>query len=324
MSNYEVGAVIIGRNEGERLIRCIQSLTTQVDKIVYVDSGSTDGSFQKAEELGVYTVILDMGQPFTAARARNAGADFLLKNNRDIKWLQFVDGDCELQENWISAAFNFLKNHDEYAVVCGRRRERFPDASIYNQLCDIEWNTPIGDAAACGGDALYRASAFSSVNGFNPSVIAGEEPELCFRLRQNGWKVYRIEEEMTLHDAAMTTFSQWWKRTVRAGYAFSLGASMHGDSKEKYWVKERSRIYVWGIILPVIICFSAIFNKYALFLVLIYPVQIIRIAKGKKDIPKKWQWAAFLVLGKFAESVGLLKFRLNSLLNKQAKIIEYK
>ena len=222
MPSDKVAAVVIGRNEGERLKRCLASLQG-LAQLVYVDSGSTDGSLQAARDAGAEVVELDMTAPFTAARARNAGAALI-----DAPFIQFVDGDCEVQPGWINAALTWLADRPEAAVACGRRRERAPEASVYNALADDEWNTPIGEATACGGDALIRTEAFLAAGGYRDDLIAGEEPELCLRLRRLGWSVWRLDEEMTLHDAAMTRFSQWWIRTRRAGHAFAEGAWLHG------------------------------------------------------------------------------------------------
>ena len=182
----QVGLVAIGRNEGQRLRQCLVSATDKVARVVYVDSGSTDGSLELARSLGADTVELDLSIPFTAARARNEGFARLLELAPDIEFVQFVDGDCEVVDGWIDRAYNELAAKPEVAAVCGRRRERYPEASIYNQLCDIEWDTPVGETKACGGDSMMRASAFQQVEGFNPALIAGEEPEMCVRLRQKG------------------------------------------------------------------------------------------------------------------------------------------
>ncbi|MCA1993210.1 MAG: glycosyltransferase, partial [Coleofasciculus sp. S288] len=239
----QVGLVIIGRNEGQQLRQCLLSVIGKVARIVYVDSGSTDGSVEMAQSLGVDVVKLDPSTPFTAARARNEGFAHLLQANAKIEFVQFVDGDCEVVEGWFERAQRELETQPNIAVVCGRRRERFPELSIYNQLCDIEWDTPVGEAKACGGDSMMRVEAFQQVGGFNPTLIAGEEPELCVRLRQKGWKILRLDAEMTLHDAQMTHFSQWWKRTLRAGHAYAEGAWLHGRSSERHWVKESRSIW---------------------------------------------------------------------------------
>src|SRR5262249_30270274 len=160
--------------------------------IVYVDSGSTDDSVAFARSRGVEVVELDMSIPFTAARARNEGLDRLLKVDPEVHFVQFVDGDCEVQQGWLQKAEQTLQSETAVAVVCGRRRERFPQSSIYNRLCDMEWDTPIGEAGACGGDAMMRVPALRQVGGYRASLIAGEEPELCTRLRGAGWKVLRL------------------------------------------------------------------------------------------------------------------------------------
>src|SRR5689334_13166902 len=201
-----VGLVAIGRNEGERLRRCLASAIGRGLRIVYVDSGSTDGSVTLARSLGVDVVELDLSIPFTAARARNAGFEHLLRACPDLEFVQFVDGDCEIVDGWLTKAEEFLREHPEFAVVTGRRRERFPGASVYNRICDIEWHTPVGEMHWCGGDTMMRASALRQVNGFDPAFIAGEEPELCVRLRDKGWKIYRLDAEMTSHDADMHHF----------------------------------------------------------------------------------------------------------------------
>lgn len=213
------GAVVIGRNEGERLRRCLASVTARLEHVIYVDSGSSDDSLGVADAFGTVVVELDPMLPFTAARARNAGVDALAMAYPELVHVQFVDGDCELDAGWLTAAMATMAISPKIAVVCGRRRERRPESSVYNRLCDIEWDTPVGEAEACGGDALMRLAAFRSVGGFDPALIAGEEPDLCHRLRQAGWTVQRIAAEMTLHDAGMTRPSQWWARAKRSGYA---------------------------------------------------------------------------------------------------------
>lgn len=316
----------IGRNEGERLRKCLNSVVGQAATVVYVDSGSTDDSVSMAHALGVAVVELDMTIPFTAARARNEGFKHLHEIAPELGYVQFVDGDCEVVPGWLKAAAHFLDENPDVAVVCGRRRERFPDCSVYNMLCDIEWDTPVGEAKACGGDALMRADAFERVGKYRDGLIAGEEPELCVRLRAAGWKIWRLDQEMTLHDAAITRFGQWWKRTKRSGYAYAEGAHLHGASKERHWVKETQRVWLWGLGLPVITIILAVgLGIWCLLLLLIYPAQVIRLAlRGTRSARENWLHALFLTLGKFPEAMGQLNFLYNRLAGKTARLIEYK
>ncbi|MEB6589174.1 glycosyltransferase [Pseudomonas asiatica] len=321
-----IGVVVIGRNEGSRLERCLRSLLQEADKVMYVDSGSTDGSLQLARSLGVEVLALDMGVPFTAARARNEGFAALQRLLPSMRLVQFVDGDCEVDTGWLATAQAFLADQPQVAVVCGRRRERFPQRSVYNLLCDLEWDTPIGEAKACGGDALMRVDAFVAVGGFRPDLIAGEEPELCVRLRANGWKVWRLDAEMTLHDAAMTRFSQWWRRSLRAGHAYAEGAYLHGRAPERHWLRESRRAWLWGLGIPVAtVAACLLLGGWGLLLLLIYPLQAIRLARrGGKSTRENWLQAVFLVLGKFPEMFGQLKFLWHRFATGKSALIEYK
>ena len=197
--------------------------------------------------------------------------------------------------------------------------------TIYNMLCDIEWDTPVGEAKACGGLAMMRVHAFDSVRGFRVDLIAGEEPELCVRLRGAGWRIWRLGEEMALHDTAMTRFGQWWKRSKRAGYAFAEGASLHGAPPERHYVSEARRALLWGVLLPVLVLASAFVDPRVLGLLAIYPLQVVRVAMRSKLTGKKAWWrAVFLVLGRFPEGLGLLSFLLNRALHRRGARIEYK
>ncbi|MVV48699.1 glycosyltransferase [Pseudomonas sp. PB120] len=321
-----IGVVVIGRNEGLRLERCLTSLVGAAQQVVYVDSGSTDGSVQLARRLGVEVVELNMTIPFTAARARNEGFACVQRLLPSMRYVQFVDGDCEVVASWLPQARAFLDAQPSVAVVCGRRRERFPQHSIYNLMCDLEWDTPVGEAKACGGDALMRADAFAAVSGFRADLIAGEEPELCVRLRAKGWKVWRLPEEMTLHDATMTRFGQWWRRTLRGGYAFAEGAFLHGAAPEQHWLRESRRAWFWGLGIPLATVFLCmLLGGYGLLLLLIYPLQVVRLARrGKGPTRENWLLAFFLVLGKFPEMLGQVKFLLNRFGAGKSALIEYK
>lgn len=312
-----IDAVVIGRNEGARLLACLASLQGDVRRVVYVDSGSTDSSAAAARAAGAEVVALDMSLPFTAARARNAGLAHLAADGPDF--VQFVDGDCTVFPGWIDTAARFLAAHPDAVVACGRRREEHPEQSVYNRLCDREWDTPVGQALACGGDALMRFAALEAVGGYRDDLIAGEEPEMCLRLRRAGGSIWRLDAEMTLHDARILRFAQWWRRTRRAGHAFAEGAHLHGAGPERHWVAETRRALFWGAGLPLAILLLMLASPWAALLALIYPAQVLRLAR-RSD----WESAPFSVLGKFAEAQGVLEFQLRRLRGRRRGIMEYK
>jgi glycosyltransferase involved in cell wall biosynthesis len=332
----KTGIVAIGRNEGDRLRACLLSARRDCSLVVYVDSGSTDGSVELARSLGVRVVELDLSTRFTAARARNEGFHHLLEIDPSIQAVQFVDGDCEIVGGWIAAASVEMEANPRAAVVCGRRRERFPSQSIYNRLCDMEWNSPTGQVAACGGDALIRASAFLEVGGYNPEVIAGEEPEMCLRLRARGWTIHRIASEMTLHDAAMNRFWQWWKRNVRSGHAYAQGQAMHGSPPDNYRRQEVRSIEFWavwpvliaGILFILLVIVRPRWSWLGITPLFLYPILALKIARHRlrrgDRMGDALLYGVALVAGKFPQHKGLRIFRRALLSGQASAIIEYK
>lgn len=321
-----VGMVVIGRNEGARLVRCLQACVREGGPVVYVDSGSTDGSPAAARGLGATVVALDLAIPFTAARARNEGFATLMRLHPGLARVQFLDGDCELAAGWLAAANACLDDHPEIAAVCGRRLERFPDASLYNRLCDIEWNTPVGAARAFGGDVLIRAPALAAAGGYRDDLIAGEEPELCVRLRAAGGTIWRLGHDMTWHDAGMTRWAQWWRRNLRSGHAFAEGAWLHGAPPERHFVAETRRAVLWGLVLPLALLLATAWWRPLAWLWLAYPLQWLRVAlrlrRAGQPIP--WTQSAFFLQGRFAEAAGALRFWWGRMMQRRSALIEYK
>lgn len=324
-----IGAVAIGRNEGERLVRCLRSLRRELAHVVYVDSGSTDGSVAAARALGVEVVELDLTKPFTAARARNEGFRALTTRAPALRYVQFIDGDCELQRGWLAAAMAVIDRDESVVAVAGRRRERYPDASVWNRIVDIEWDTPVGETKSCGGDALMRVDAFRRVDGYDASLIAGEEPELCVRLRARGGRILRVDAEMTLHDAAIAELAQWWKRAVRSGHASAEAFSMHGAPPERHGAAETRRIVFFGAVLPATALALALPTMGAsLGLFLGYPVSAYRayrsvLRRGHDPIDAA-AYAMAITLAKFAELEGATTFWKNRWAGRKTGLIEYK
>ena len=325
-----IGVVVIGRNEGLRLQACLRSIVGQVRNVVYVDSDSTDQSVAFAQSLGIDTIQMDHDAPFTAARARNRGFQRLIQQTPGLEFVQFIDGDCQVIDGWLDTAAKTLTQDTRLAVVSGRCRERFPDASVYNRHCDMEWDTPVGQAKACGGNAMMRIKAFQEVGRFDHTLICGEEPELCIRLRQAGWNLYRIDAEMVLHDAEMIKFSQFWKRSVRSGWSYAQGTAMHGKPPERHCVRQSRNIWFYGAILPIGVLGSA-WPTYGFSLMLGAAVILRHVLKVRGDRIRHGDdkahalaYARLATIAKFPEALGQAKYWLTRLRGRQATLIEYK
>ena len=318
-----VATVVIGRNEGERLVRCLESLISQgVTPLVYVDSGSSDGSVAKARAMGADVIELDLSTPFTAARARNTGYARVCGIDPEAAFIQFVAGDCEVFPGWIDAALEVLRADPELAVTCGRQYERFPDATIWNRLIDAEWDTPVGEVKTCGGNALIRRAALDAVGGFRPDLIAGEEPEMCYRMRRLGWRIQRLEADMNMHDAAMTRWTQWWQRCRRAGFAYAEGMALHGRAPERHKVAETRRALLWGAGTPVLaIAGAVVVSPWMIWLPIpIWGLQTLRLILHKHT-PMR---AFFLTIGKIPEAQGVFDYWIGQIRGRRRGLIEYK
>jgi len=324
-----IGIVTIGRNEGERLRRCLKSLVGRGHRVVYVDSGSTDGSVELAQAMGVDVAELDMSQPFTMARGRNLGFSRLLELEPTVRFVQFLDGDCELVDGWLERALEAIESHPEAAVVCGRRRERDIDRSIYNRLADLDWDMPKGAIKYCHGDTMTRVEAFRQVGGFTPDLIAVEDIELCVRFRQHGWTILSIDADMTLHDMAMTRFGQWWRRCIRTGFGYADGVRMHGKPPERLFVRELRSVLFWGGALPLaalILAWPTHGASVALlfgYVVLYWRIRRYAVRRGWSPSDARL-YAQLVTLATFPTVIGVMKYWLHWITRRPKELIEYK
>jgi len=274
-------------------------------------------------------VELDESEPLSAARARNAGFQYALEQRPQTKYIQFVDGDCELVDGWVERAVEELEAGERTAIVCGRLRERDRDASIYTRLCDMEWDTPAGEVRASGGIFMARVEPVKSINGFNPDIMAGEDDDLCLRLRYEGHKIVKLSEQMAVHDSGMTRFGQWWQRTIRAGHGFAQGACIHGHHPERHWNRHRWSTILWGGVIPVsTICSVSLAGASGLILLCLYPLQwgriFLRMRKHGTAASDAALYATACVIARFPHMLGVLTYYRDSLLGRKSKLIEYK
>ncbi len=315
-----VGVVVIGRNEGQRLVIALDALIAHgpaADRIVYVDSGSTDGSVDVARTKGVH--VIELSPPFTAAKGRNAGWRFLLDAHPSLVAIQFVDGDCEYDRGYLEAAARTLADDSSIGAVTGHQRERHPDATVYNRLVDIEWQGGIGDIESCAGNVMIRAAVLTDTGGYDEHLIAGEDPELYVRIRKRGLRLVRIDVPMCLHDVDMTAFSQWWKRAVRAGHAFAEVSRRHGEAPLHFWRKETRSNFMWGAALPMLAAPLVPPAYGALFL------KVYRAARARgMSAEHARAYAFFIVIGKVPAAVGQAQYWWGALRGRTSTIIEYK
>lgn len=308
---------MIGRNEGDRLKLALTAATLHCEHVVYADSASTDASVERAQRLGVTVLELDAKIQMTAARGRKAGLERLLEDHPACRYVQFIDGDCILHPAWLNTAYEFLEDQPRVAAVCGRRYEAYPHASLYNAVIDNEWSTPVGEAYACGGDSLMRVEALRSAGSFRADLRAGEEPELCARLRAQSWQIWRIDAQMTEHDADIHRFGQWWQRAERGGFGYAQVWSATRDLPSRLYGRQICSALFWVVVVPLatIACASAITGWSLLLLPIIYAVQVLRIAVRRNhgaNFNYRLKAAVLMMIVKAAEAKGVFRYFLGT------------
>lgn len=265
-----LSVVVIGRNEGERLTRCLESVRAMTDpggpvELIYVDSASTDGSPERAAALGATVITVHPERP-SAALGRNAGW-----RAARAPLVLFLDGDTILHPRFVADSLPEFQN-PPVTVVWGHRREIHPEASLYNRVLDLDWIYPPGPSEFCGGDALMRRVALEAVDGFDATLIAGEEPDLCRRLRARGGLILHVDRPMTGHDLAMTRWRQYWRRAVRAGHAYAEVAARFRATDTPLWEREvkRNRVHAGVLLLLLLVAVAGLLRGW-----LVIPLLVI-------------------------------------------------
>lgn len=327
-----VAVVVIGRNEGRRLRRCLRSVKamagwSNAQELVYVDSASMDDSIEIAAQMGARVVVLHEG-PHTAARARNAGwrsvtAPFIL----------FLDGDTVVEPDFVMAALAAFDN-PAVAAVCGHRREMLSTASLYDRVLDLDWIGRAGAVEFYGGDALVRRAALDAVGGYDEKLIAGEEPELCARMRARGGVIIRLDRPMTWHELGLARWSQYWKRAIRTGHAYAEVSVRCAHLPGALWTDTASahirRAMAWVAV--TVLCLAAAY-LWRNPLLALAPILLLAAAAIRTAVRNRWKssdWITLLLYGVQAHlqhvpiAVGQMKYWRASRHGQRSELIEYK
>ncbi len=324
--------VIIGRNEGERLDRCLKSVLAieafgGASELIYVDSASTDGSNLRAAQFGAKTLGIGSAHP-CAAVARNIGW-----RSAQAPIVLFLDGDTILDGKFLTSSIGEFSDQ-QVAVVFGNRREIDPSGSIFNRILDLEWMVAPGPVEFCGGDALMRRDVLERVGGYDERLIAGEEPELCRRIRALGYTIKHVNRPMTGHDLAIRRFAQYWRRALRTGYAYAEVSERFKHTDLPLWREQARGNRVRGTVLSVLTV-SALSGAIALRMVwpLLVATAIIAGLAVRTASRSKWRssnLATRLAFGLHSHFVqipilfGQLRYFYYRATGKTAQLIEYK
>jgi glycosyltransferase involved in cell wall biosynthesis len=327
----KLSIVVIGRNEGARLTKCLDSIrqvqTVLVKEIIYVDSASTDGSPELASQYGAVVIVV-RPERLTAAIGRNAGW-----RRAESDLVLFLDGDTVLHRDFPRAACDALSRDRSVAAVWGHRREIYPEASIFNRVLDLDWVYRPGLTEFCGGDVLIRREALLETDGFDEGLIAGEEPELCRRMRARGYTILHIDHPMTGHDLQITRWSQYWKRATRAGHAYAEVSERYRGSNDPSFAFERKGNLIRGSFWPlslVVVILAGIrfgFLPFALWLALLLLLSVRSAWKAHWKEASSWTLFLYGIHSQLQHApilVGQLQYEINKRQGRTTQLIEYK
>ena len=262
-----------------------------------------------------------------AAKARNLGwtrarGEFIL----------FLDGDTQLDPDFVARALQTLED----PVLCaawGHRRESDPGQSIYTRVLDLDWVYPVGRTQYFGGDVLVRRTALASVDGFDPTLKAGEEPEMCARLRAAGWQIEHIDAPMTRHDLAVNTLRAYWLRAYRSGIAYAEVADRMKRRNDPMWQREALRDFVHGILLialPFVFLLTLFCSLWLTALLcaavgaVLYRTVLRCRWKAPEDPVLCWEYAVHAYLQKVPALFGQLEWRRANRASDEIALVDYK
>jgi glycosyltransferase involved in cell wall biosynthesis len=327
-----LSVVVIGRNEGDRLVRCLQSvaamrLPNSQPAIIYVDSASSDGSAERAASLGAKVILLAPGRT-SAAAGRNAG---WRSAKSDI--VLFLDGDMTIAPDFVQESIGEFRN-PAIGVVFGDCRESDPQDSIYNRILDLDWIVPVGAVEYCGGAALIRRELLERIGGYNEHLIAAEDTELCARIRATGSTILHVDRPMVRHDLAITRFSQYWRRAVRSGYAYAEVAEQISPNDAPAWYRNARRNRIQGAAMVALIAAGPVLSiKFGSFVPLLAVITIIAALALRTAIRTQWKKSPLstrLLHGLHSHLVqipllfGQLKYMRDRSRGRSSELIEYK
>jgi GT2 family glycosyltransferase len=323
MGLEDTGFIVIGRNEAGNLGDALAALPDEAAAVLYVDSGSADDSVQIATGMRYPVHALDDQQPFSAARARKEGVAWLLERHPEIRFIQFVDGDCLLCPEWVPAALDVLREEPAVGVICGVLSERYPDASWYNRFNAARWRAlPLGDIAGSGGIFLARVEAYRAAGGFRAELLTGEEMDFCNRVRDAGYRVRRIPVAMAEHDSELLRFRDWWDRAVWGGRGDALQLELLGNRSDEEQRREFRSVMIWALLMPGLLLAGAALSFWDLrFLAMTglalvgYAVLAARILWGQLRNGERWGdallYSLLAVFRKLPYALGYLGQRRN-------------
>ncbi len=219
MKENATAAIVVNYNGGAANLACVESLLGQVDEIVVVDNGSSDGSLEMLQErFGDRARFMAMGKNVGLSRARNAGA-FATSSS----YLLFFDNDAVARAGMVAALQRVVEQHPEIGIVAPVVLDAHSPEIVQTTGLTIDrWGFPVdattglrvAELPACdlrpaffvqGCALMIRAALFGQLHGYDDGIFfGGEDVDICWRTWLAGSTVASVRDASCVHRGAST------------------------------------------------------------------------------------------------------------------------
>jgi len=207
----KITVVVIVLNNKNQIEGCLNSIILQnVNKIIVIDGGSTDGTIEIVKQFPCELHIIGKTG---LSHSRQYGID-LVKTD----YVALVDSDNILSENCLQYLLNDL-TESKFAGISAKKYS-FDKKNIFGLF--QEWmnskkvNKP-GLKLVIGTPALYRTSILNNTVRYNPNIKFGDDTDLCYRLSLNGH--YVGTGTGICYEKMPSSFDEFYKKAFLYGKA---------------------------------------------------------------------------------------------------------
>lgn len=270
---FQLTAVIIGRNEEQFIAKSIRSVLAAQPllagiEVIFVDSASTDRSVEIASEFPIRILQLRREWPLCVAAGRYIG---YVHSHGD--YILFLDGDAEVDKDWLAEAIAFMDKRFEYGAIAGVLDEVYitlENVHVGGEVNVFRQNLakPFIECKTLGGIALYRRTALEKSGTVNPHLPTAEDHELCLRLRNAGYKLVKLPSRMavkytekrdTLHEIVRRSRTRMYDYGAVIRYSAQYGAgTQYVLDTIPYIVTFSLTIGLFLIAIPIALYFNAL------------------------------------------------------------------
>jgi glycosyltransferase involved in cell wall biosynthesis len=316
-----VSIVVIGRNEEQNLSSCFQSIRNMdypSDRleVIYVDTGSKDRSTDIALGFGVKVIEEHSDFP-TPGIARNRGIE---EASHSI--IHFVDGDMIIDRAYLKKAVEILKN-DDIACVIGKVAERNSDRSLLSHMLSYPWRIrKPGYIDAPGAGGTFQRSVLKEIGGYNADILKGQETELGRRIRQQGYRIYMMENRMGVHDYSFHNILDFVNHMFIIGKSYGRILLLPSMISYSDLTARARSLLIQGVAL-VLLTLVLVLIGLPILIVLFPPlVTLYVLVKYRKVYYTQKDWSAFLYyllmhFGKPVAFAGMVTFFIRHFLLKK-------